>query len=498
LKTTYDIIIIGAGLGGLESAYILSKAGYSVCVLEKNKNVGGTLQQFSLGDCQFSSGMHYLGSLDEGQVLNKLFKYFNILDGLKLKRMDADCFDKFNIGGKEIEYPIGWENFEKKMAEYFPEEKTAISAYVQLMKEVSNKQDIYNLRFPKDADIRLNPYLQQGIYPTIQSLTKNKDLQNALCALNFVYAGDMESSSVYAHALINNYYINSAWRLVGGSSQVADLLAKNIEELGGEIYSQAEVSEFLFKEKELVGVKTKDGQEVFGKQFISNMHPAITLEKIAEGKIRKSFRHRLENIPNTISVFGLHVRLKPSKVFYKNYNYHFYKENDVWAVNSYSKNKLPSFYYLYFPAGKQKDEFADCVSIYTYMHFDEVKKWEGLPLEKRGTEYEDWKKLKATALLDLVAENFPEIKEDTLDWIAATPLTYRDYIGSPGGAMYGTLRDYHDPMSSYIFAKTKIPNLFFTGQNNNLHGMLGVSISALMTCGEIVGLEKLINEVNEQ
>lgn len=498
MKTTYDIVIIGAGLGGLESAYILSKAGFSVCVLEKNKHIGGTLQQFSLGDCQFSSGMHYLGSLDEGQMLNKLFRYFNILDGLKLKRMDTEGFDKFSIGGQEIDYPMGWGNFEKKMMDYFPGEKTAVSDYVNLIADIISKQDIYNLRFPKNADIRVNPYLQQGIYPTIQTLTKNKDLQNALCALNFVYAGDKNTSSLYAHALINNYYINSAWRLVGGSSQVADLLAENIKKNGGEIFTQSEVSEFIFKEKELTGVKTCDGREVFGKQFISNMHPAITMQKIAEGKIRKSFRNRLENIPNTISVFGLHIRLKPGKVLYKNYNYHFYKEKDVWAVNSYAAGKPPSFYYLYFPAGNDGNEFADCVSIYTYMHFDEVKQWASLPLENRGAEYENWKKQNAEILIDVTSENFPEIKENTIDWIAATPLTYRDYIGSPGGAMYGTLRDYNNPMSSYIFARTKIPNLYFTGQNNNLHGMLGVSISTLITCGEFVGLEKILKEVNEQ
>jgi len=63
--------------------------------------------------------------------------------------------------------------------------------------------------------------------------------------------------------------------------------------------------------------------------------------------------------------------------------------------------------------------------------------------------------------------------------------------------MYGTLRDYHDPMASYVFPKTKIPNLFFTGQNINIHGMLGVSISSLLTCGEFVGLPDLINEINE-
>ncbi|MBR6491967.1 MAG: FAD-binding protein, partial [Bacteroidales bacterium] len=31
----YDVVIIGAGLGGLECAYILAKNGLKVCILEK-------------------------------------------------------------------------------------------------------------------------------------------------------------------------------------------------------------------------------------------------------------------------------------------------------------------------------------------------------------------------------------------------------------------------------------------------------------------------------
>ena len=40
-------MIVGSGLGGLECASILSKEGYSVCVLEKNHQIGGNLQTFS-------------------------------------------------------------------------------------------------------------------------------------------------------------------------------------------------------------------------------------------------------------------------------------------------------------------------------------------------------------------------------------------------------------------------------------------------------------------
>ena len=132
MKNDYDILILGAGLGGLECAYILSKKGYKVCVLEKNKYVGGTLQNFKLGDCTFSSGMHYLGSLDEGQLLNKLFRYFDILDGLKLKRMDPEVFDRFLIGEKQIDYPMGWENFGDKMRSYLKDLKKSLSNRISM------------------------------------------------------------------------------------------------------------------------------------------------------------------------------------------------------------------------------------------------------------------------------------------------------------------------------------------------------------------------------
>ena len=83
-----NIIIIGSGLGGLQSGVILSRKGYKVLVLEQNYQVGGSLQTFKRRGCTFSTGMHYIGSLDEGQTLNKIFKYFNLFDGIEYKRLD--------------------------------------------------------------------------------------------------------------------------------------------------------------------------------------------------------------------------------------------------------------------------------------------------------------------------------------------------------------------------------------------------------------------------
>ena len=64
-----DVIIAGSGLGGLVCGYILAKNGYHVSIFEKNQQIGGCLQTFVRKGVKFDTGMHYIGSLDEGQQL---------------------------------------------------------------------------------------------------------------------------------------------------------------------------------------------------------------------------------------------------------------------------------------------------------------------------------------------------------------------------------------------------------------------------------------------
>ena len=41
-------------------------------------------------------------------------------------------------------------------------------------------------------------------------------------------------------------------------------------------------------------------------------------------------------------------------------------------------------------------------------------------------------------------------------------------------------------------------NLYFTGQSINMHGVLGVTIGAILTCSEIVGKEYLVDKINKE
>jgi all-trans-retinol 13,14-reductase len=497
MSTNYDVVIIGSGLGGLECGNILSKHGYNVCVVEKNAKLGGTLHSFKRFGCEFGTGMHYIGSLDEGQVTHKLFNYLDIFDKISVKKMDIHGFDQFSIGGKEYKYAMGRQSFIETLSTYFPDNHTEIKNYYRDIETTASQVDVYNLKPLRQFDIRTNDALHTAAFRKINATTKNHELRNVLGALNFVYAGEKDKTPFYTHALINKYYIESAYKLIGGSYQIAIALAENIRKAGGAIYNNEKVVQFNSKNGNITSVETASGRIISGKYFISNIHPAVTLDMLNNKFIRKAYRYRIKQLKNTISAFSLHLSLKENTFKYLNYNFHYYKKDDVWYPSYYSETDWPEFYYLFVPATTASDQFANCISIHTYMKFKEVEKWKDLPIRQRGEDYKDWKTSKATKLIQLVTEKFPELKGNIEAYNVSTPLSLRDYIGTPNGGMYGISMDYKSPMATYVAPRTKIPNLFFTGQNVSLHGMLGVSMSSLVTCGELLGLNNLIKEINE-
>jgi all-trans-retinol 13,14-reductase len=151
----------------------------------------------------------------------------------------------------------------------------------------------------------------------------------------------------------------------------------------------------------------------------------------------------------------------------------------------------------YTPANSKSDVYADCMIAMTYMKYDELKKWENTTVEKRGDDYLEFKEYKAQKFINELEKRFPGLRGKIKAYYTSTPLTYRDYTGTINGSPYGILKDYNNPLATFISQRTRIPNLFFTGQNIGLHGILGVTIGSLLTCSELLGLNYLIRKVNE-
>ncbi len=497
----FDVVIIGSGMGGLTCADILGKEGFKVCVVEKNKQIGGSLQTYVRDKVIFDSGVHYLGGLAKGQNLYQIFKYLGIMDKLKLQQQDVDAFDKILIEGDDNEYCFaqGYENFINKLLEHFPGEEKALRAYCDKIKEVCSKFPLYNLRSADDFNEK-SGVLEIDTKAFIDSITNNPKLQGILAANNALYAGQADKTPLYVHALILNSYIESSWKCVDGGSQIAKLLAKNIRENGGTITRNCEVKKIV-EENGMAGhIELANGGKMYARYFISNMHPVKTLEMTDTPLIKNAYRNRLKGLENSVSAFTLNIVFKKNSFRYFKHNYYCGREGYVWATADHTEENWPLGYAIFCGASSRSQEYAEGLSILAYMRYQEVEAWKGTfntvsKENDRGETYNEFKKRKAEILLDAVERKFPGLRKCIKAYYVATPLSYRDYIGNDDGSLYGIVKDYKHTLKTFISPRTKLPNLYLTGQNLNLHGILGASMSGIVTCCALLGNNSVINKI---
>lgn len=501
MSSHYDIVIVGAGLGGLMSAALLAKEGMKVCVLEKNKQAGGCLQSFALHKKPFDSCVHYIGGLGEGHTLNRLFQYVGIQPDLKLKALDPQGFDRIRFGEADSLYPHanGSENFIEQLLPYFPEEAANLRRYVGLLKEIGDHFPLYRLREGNAAEkLKVSHW---ELSETLAGLTSNTMLREALMGNSLLYAGVRGKTPFYLHALVTESYLHSAHKVTPASSEISKLLMRQIQAQGGVVLRHQKVTGAVEENGSLRYVRVAGGAQFFAKNFIVNMAPATFLPMLQSKVIRPVFRQRMAALPQTISTFMLNLVLRPGQVPYQAYNTYWHRNGDALSAARYVPQEWPANYALFFTEDPKHPGFADTLSILSYMHFSEVAVWaatentSSLEME-RGQSYDDFKAAKSARLLEVVSQCLPGLRPNIVAQSAATPLTYRDYTATPEGSLYGVLKDVATPAQTTIATRSRIPNLFFTGQNINMHGVLGVSLTGVATAAELLGMNYLLRKIN--
>ncbi|MCU4173553.1 phytoene desaturase family protein [Carboxylicivirga sp. N1Y90] len=480
----FDVVIIGGGLSGLQCAYLLSKEGLKVCVLEKNDRIGGMMQSFVRDGVVFNTGLNYTESLGDGEVLDRYFNLFGLKGQLTLKQLDLNQSELLTINNKEYQIPQGHERYSETLKSYFPKEVNGIDEYMKGIEKVCESFPLYSLKSEIRNFSAESPYTEQSASGFINGLTSNAELRAVLAGINILYAGKAGSTALYTHALINYSFIKSSWRIKEGGSGMANVMANAIKANGGIIKRNSEVSEIDVKDGAVQNVKLKNGEIIHGRKFISSMHPKTFMSIIDDGAFKKVYRNRILSQEDSIGMFSVYVVLKKNKIKYQNYNHHYFKSNEVWTTEL---DKWPQNVLMYTPLNHQSNEYANGFCIIAYMKYSDVEKWANSTIENRGEEYEAFKNEKALKLIDLASEKIPELKSNIKSFYTSTPLSYRDYTASYNGSAYGVVKDYKNPLYSIITPQTRLKNLYFTGQNLNMHGILGVSISSFLTCAQFLG-----------
>ncbi|HIZ87738.1 MAG TPA: NAD(P)/FAD-dependent oxidoreductase [Candidatus Coprenecus pullistercoris] len=495
-----SVVIIGGGLGGLFTGAMLAKEGCRVTVLEKNRIIGGGLQNFVYRGTSYDTGMHIIGGFHEGGTMRRICSWLGVMDRLSLKDNDPDAMDSitFFSDGRTYVLSSGRDGFADSLSEYFPDERDGLRAYVKDLYSLTGDIALYNLR----NEGRRTPPARDDFYMPadrfIARYVRNPKLQEILAYMNLMYGGVKGHTPAYEHAVINSLYIDGPTKFAGGSQQLADALVSVIEDAGGKVLAGKKVCRVAVRDRMAVSAVTEDGDEVSGDVFISSVHPALLVSLVDKGAFSPVYCRRLCEIENSYSAFVVFIKFRERSFPY--INCPVYCQDDygqIWSHAGYDSAVWPSGFMAITPPEKNQGPWADKMIVNCIMDFGQVRRWEDTVVGHRGDEYREWKAGHVERVLSKLERKFPDIRSSIEYVFGASPLTIRDYYGTKDGSLYGYVHDCDNLAVSYLPVFTKVRNLLLTGQNINLHGICGVPLTAIETAEAVLGDGVIVDKINE-
>ena len=477
-QNPHTVCIIGGGISGLFTGALLSKNGYRVTVLEKNHIVGGGLQSFSRGDAMFNSGVQALVGYNENQIVKQTIRY---LDNLPLHLMPTSATaQEMILVDKKHQYcmPRGTSAYLEYLVSQFPQETEGIHQLLDAIYEIGYSYDYIWLK-----KIQIHPeiikYSNLSADVLIRQYIKDEMLIKLLEYIGVNVGGGLKTMSALEFSMLLMLYIEGSYRYQGGAVLCANELVNYISKHGGKIINNCEVKKIIVADRHIKYVATQNDKKYIADVFVHSASPRLLLQYTQGEIFRKSTKLRIENQVSRFSGFAIYLELKEETFPFIN--------SIVFVHKEFNNDYLPDYIYILTPPSLNQGKWARTMEILVPDSFSNFKNWEKTKVENRGAEYKTMKDAYADEIINYVSGFYPELKNAIQHRYTATGLTVRDYFGNPDGAIYGQ-------QGLYIPVKTKIENLFMTGQAVQNQGVCGAVVSSVLTA-ETILQKSLIEEI---
>jgi phytoene dehydrogenase-like protein len=455
----YDVVVVGAGLGGLTAGAILARAGRKVLVIERSNSVGGAASSYKSGDLFVEGSLHETSDPHRTRdPKHDVLTRAGVIDAVKW--IPAGAF--YQARGGPLDQPFLMpDNFDaarRALGERFPEARAGID---QLLGEMERIVAVMG-EFPHGADALDNP--DQHLRALMQALPVASDWPLSLsqkldrvfgdheavkCALaaNLSYFHDDPATLWWIYfAMAQGSYLRGGGRYVqGGSQRLSSALARAIKLAGGEVLVRRVVSTMTFGvDAQSVTHTAKDGsdpQTVEALRIIGNAAPAA-LKALMPAEAAETLSQGHEGQTPSTSLFALTLGLK--------------KPPREFGLDAYSTQLLPPWMkrltdYAQGAAlmAEEPGERMPPMSVVDYAAIDSgvpappyvlsilgpdrLSNWDASDMdayrEKRGR----WQ----AAILRYLASIYPGIDEAVVASSFNSALSVRQYLNAPDGAVYG-------------------------------------------------------------
>ncbi|MBS0531093.1 MAG: NAD(P)/FAD-dependent oxidoreductase [Proteobacteria bacterium] len=475
----YDVVVIGAGLGGLTAGAILARDGRKVLVIERSNSVGGAASSYKVGDLFVEGSLHETSDpRNPRDPKHAVLTRAGILDAVTWS--PSDTFYEVRGGpiGSPLRLPASFDGARAALIARFPDARTGIE---QLMREIEQG--------PSESERSI------AVMQKLDSIFGSNEAVKCAIAANLACYHDDPATLLWSHfALAQGHYLRTGPCFVkGGSQRLSSALARAIKSAGSDAVLRRTVSNIS---RDIEGAYTithtaKDGGDprtVAATRVISNAAPEALASLLPDDDAVR-LRHHYATMTPSISLFALTLGLSrpPREV----------------GFTSYSTQLLPPWMTRLadYPGGTalMADEpgermppmaMADYSAIdsgvpatpYVLSIFgpDRLSNWDSSDMDRYRDKRARWQ----DAIVRYLDGYYPGLAGAVTASSFNTALSTRQYLNAPEGAVYGfaPTRAQADAARS---PRTPIEGIYLSSAYANVGGYTGV-VEAGAACADMI------------
>ncbi|WP_312653534.1 FAD-dependent oxidoreductase [Proteiniclasticum sp.] len=480
----YDVIVIGGGLSGLTAAGLLSKRGLSVAVIDKSYNPGGSCGVFKRGSVTFDQGSAMLYGFGEHGFNAHRF-VFNALEE-PIDMIRHDLLYTVNYKGKNIKFWPDVEKFADELSQVFPGERENIHRFYHDMlvmyrhvmvdtptyttaDETDRNHALKSMRKHPVSYFRFLTLLNKSARKLLSRYFTDPEIFNFFDKLTstYCYATVEEAPAVLAAVMFVDNHVGGSYYPAGSTLFLPGKLEKVIEENGGDMILEHEVTAIVFEKDKPSGVLLDDGRTLKAKDIVYsgtvwNLYDKLLDPSHTTKKRRDWAKSQVPTYPSVVLYTVVDRDIIPpdtANIELIVGNPEKLDESEVTAyILSIDDRTLCA-----------EDEHTVTAIGPTFQSWD----------RSDHTTYHEKKELEKERLIAVLEKRFPGFRNALRFAELATPETIRRYTLKNGGAVAGPKQMLGQHMFKRLLTRTEWDNFFCCGEST----VMGTGTPTVTTSG---------------
>ena len=320
-----DVLVIGAGFGGIAAALRMRARGYSVTLVDRLQAIGGRAQVFERGGFRHDAGPTVITA---PFLFDELFELFGESREDHLDFQPLDPWYRFHFhDGQQFDYRATVEDTNREIERFSPAD---VKGYAGLL-ETSRR--IFAIGFEKLADrpftrftsmmAQVPALLRLRSYRTVAGLV-NSHIRHPLLRQAFsihpLLVGGNPFTTTSIYALI--HYLERRWGVffcMGGTGRLVEQLHRLLERAGVTVELGVDIERITLEGGLATGATSTDGRRFRADRVICNGDPPTVYQQMLPDETRSK-----RAMPESVTKYsmGLYVLFFGTKRTYENVAHH--------------------------------------------------------------------------------------------------------------------------------------------------------------------------------